>query len=281
LWNDLIKIESFNNGWNLDQINQISKIKDQFDQISGIKESLKGEVKVVVKDTLKEVVFEALDKMHEDELENNSSNLKMVLIGASVAFVLYFFFVLPGPDTDPGIINTYNVFNQTLINSKIYIKDLFDTVKDIHNNGPLVDPVNPIVGPVNTHPSLPGVIIDGISPASSSTVSPSTPRSSGYNVYFHEVETPTITSSSLPTVTETGTSIEVNSSTSPILPNLIDKSVQTDTIPLLNKSTETEILSVNVSKLQETSIIVQNSLPKVDRDALVKMVNENIINITD
>lgn len=263
--------------------------------------------------------------MHDDEVESRASNVKNILFSVTVAFVLYYFFVLPGPSADPVVIDTYNVINQALINSKIFIKDLWVAVQVEHNT---VDPIIPVVDPVNVHPSLPGVVIDGISPASSSTVSPNTPRSSGfshyfrevktptvnssslpgtvidgispassaasspstpkgYNVYFHEDKTPIIASSSLPNVTEVGSSTvlpsinEVNSSTSPILSNIKDNSVQTDIVTGVNKSIQTNILSVTVSKLEETSIIIQNSLPKEDRDALVKMVNENIVNITD
>jgi hypothetical protein len=181
---------------------------------------------------------------------------------------------------------------------------------------------------VNTHPSLPGVVIDGISPAYSSTVSPNTPRSSGfshyfrevktptvnssslpgtvidgispassaasspstpkgYNVYFHEDKTPIIASSSLPNVTEVGSSTvlpsinEVNNSISPIVPLFKDLSIQTDIVPVVNKSTQTIVDGISVSKLQETSIIIQRNLDAETKKTLVEGVNSYIKTITD
>jgi len=165
LWNDLINIESLNNvnyPWNKDQINQIGQIKDQYAQMDQIKEGIREalskdsiniQVKEGMKDALKDVIDEALNNPELQD-NSNSNTLKNIAFITSVSFLFYFIFILPG-NTDA--LSHYNWFNQSLIEFKVNIINLFSNPGNPGNpgaptNNVVVDsPINPTSDNLNKY----------------------------------------------------------------------------------------------------------------------------------
>jgi len=112
LWNDLIK-------FNIEDSiikNTSSNSKSGFD--------LNVQVKEGMRDALKEVIDEALDKIHDEEIQANSNTLKQIALFSSLLFVGYFIFILPGSPISPEELTNFNWFNQGLIEFKLTVKDL-------------------------------------------------------------------------------------------------------------------------------------------------------------
>jgi uncharacterized membrane protein YqhA len=128
LYNDILKpyIEFLKNMWS--NLNNLS-IEDSY--LSNIKESnnIKNQIKEGMKEGIKEGMKEALDEVLSDMQEAEETKIKSKLykniaIFSSVMFLSYFFFVLPGSSISPEELTQYNMFNQSLIDLKIIVKDL-------------------------------------------------------------------------------------------------------------------------------------------------------------
>ena len=119
-WNDLINIDIENT-----LIKNTSSLQ---------KEDINVQIKEGIKEALKEVIDEALDKMHEAETNNNNL-IKNIAFTSGVLFLSYFIFILPGPNINPEELIQYNWFNQSLIEFKINIFNLFGNNGGSGNTG--------------------------------------------------------------------------------------------------------------------------------------------------
>jgi len=110
---------------------------------------------------LPEAVNELIDET-DIKKEVESDLIRKSALIASVLFFAYFIFILPGPSISPEELTQYSWINQSLIESKILIKDLFVNLFNNPSN-----PGNP--GGTEVSPISPS-ISEGVS-----TITPNTP----------------------------------------------------------------------------------------------------------
>jgi hypothetical protein len=118
----------------------IDMITSKYEEISNLNPKIETEYSNKFKVVNKEIINN--DPTVEINETNRYNYIRWLLFGAAVGIFLYVTFIVPGPSIDPGEINNYNAINRFFINSKIYIKDLFNAVNVIHNAGPVIDTVN-------------------------------------------------------------------------------------------------------------------------------------------
>lgn len=136
----------------IDYSDSSSQIKNEMESVL---RDTKSQIKNEVKTGMKEAINEALNNMPQDE----SNLLKQIALIGSGVFFIYFFFILPGPTIDPEVLNSYNWINQSLIEFKNILFDLF------------TKPTNP------GNPGAPGVIetINSSSTDGLRTITPNSP----------------------------------------------------------------------------------------------------------
>lgn len=160
LWNKLLTY--FNNFINSEAVNT--------DSISQIKSE--------VKSGMKEAITEALNELEADA-DVSSGYLKQLALISSGVFFIYFIFILPGSGVED--LTQYNWFNQSLIEIKIHIINLFSKPSNPGN-----PPINNVIE-INTNLTKTTIdtgtspIVSNTSPVvhspiSDSTVSPNTPK---------------------------------------------------------------------------------------------------------
>lgn len=248
-WNDLIKLDLEDK-----YINNNKQIKDvnlQFKQ--GMKEAIK------------EVIDETIDRIHEEEANtiDNTTIIKNIIICSSVLLLGYVVLILPGSGISPEDLTQYNWFNKSLIEFKLNIFNLF---------------TNP------TNPGNPGTGNTGVS----SPISPTSPNSGTLSDYFPKSE-------ASPVISESSSSIGQSTITpnTPIIkhtnlsPLTVDSSTQTISDSFapqpatLNSSTQTYIDGITVSKMLETTNLLQDVLDKESSDMILNHVDSQIKNIKD
>jgi len=237
--NDLINLDNEDS-----IINHIKNIKDSDTK-------LKNEIKSEVKEAFKEVMDEAIDKLDNMEVENNSNYLKNIALFSSVLFLSYFIFILPGSGITPQELLNYNWNNQSLIELKINIINLFN------------NPTNPGT-PDNKGIDLP---------------SPNSTNSSQLSNYFPNNDqsiSPVISNSSIEQSTITPNTPVIKYSN---LPH-IESSTQT-IINSVDSSSQTTIDGITVSKLVESNNIIQDVLDPESKTTILNHTNNIIKNITD
>jgi predicted PurR-regulated permease PerM len=244
IYKDLIQfyIDLFMNIWN-DLMNFNIESTSSKDQL--IKE-INNQVKEGMREALKDVVDEALDKLQEGELEKSSNTIKNVALFGSLLFIAYFVFILPGSSVNPEVLNSYNWLNQSLIEFKLNIMNLF-------NNKP-GNPGNNASSGFNL-PILPEVISPVISESSSIGQSTVTPNSPVVN----------------------------NSNLSPF--NFFKKGVNASTQTLVNNnidsSTQTELKGLEVGRILSTLDVLGEVLDNETQSTLSKHADSVIKNITN
>lgn len=206
--------------------------------ISNVKNSntIKNEIKLGIKEAFDEIIS-------ENSTPDNTNLLKPFALACSVLFFSYFFFILPGSSISPEELTSYNLFNQSLIEFKILVKDYFFT----QNPG---TPGSPIIPSTPSTPSSPSVSI---------------------NTYLPEsvVNNPSpILSEGLSTVTP-NTPVASSSSLSPFLK--LDKSVGVQTV----------LDGITVSKSISTVDILADVLDEDNATLIKSGVNKIIIKLTD
>jgi hypothetical protein len=168
LYNDILKpyIEFLKNIWS--NLNNLS-IEDSY--LSNIKESnnIKNQIKEGMKEGIKEGMKEALDEVLSDMQEAEETKIKSKLykniaLCSSVIFLGYLFFVLPGSTEN---LLSYNWINQSLIESKVFVKDLILNF--------FSKPSNPGASGGLTPPSSLGSPSNSVLSLNLSTITPNTP----------------------------------------------------------------------------------------------------------
>jgi len=251
IYNDLIKyfINDLIKLWN-DLINLT--VEDSIIKHVSNNKDINLQIKEGMREAFKEVVEEALDKIHEDELEANSDLLKQLALFSSVLFACYFFFILPG-SVNPEVLSQYNWFNQSLIEFKMNIINLF------------------------SKPSNPG------GGTSNNVVSQSSQTSPTLSDYYPKADvispSNSVSSDTLSTITP-NTPIASNSNLSPSI-STVESSTQTINVVTVDSSTETYVNGIAVSKMVETTNIVADVLGEENSSTILNHVNSKIKNITD
>jgi len=168
LWTDLIymdvedKISDFTN--KINEINNKYKIMGNIQEDLGLqmKQDISVQIKDGVKEALNEVVDEALDKMHADDRMNFYKN---IVGGVGILLLGYFIFILPGSTISPEDLIQYNWFNQSLIEIKLNIINLFSNPKGPGNpGGPEVISPSTSIGQATITPNSPITSSSSLSP---------------------------------------------------------------------------------------------------------------------
>jgi hypothetical protein len=208
-----------------------SFLKDSTSQI-------KAEVKEGIKEGIREGLADAID-----DLESNSDVLKPILIVTTGLFIFYIIFALPSEASD---INSYNLINQSLINLKINIINLFSKPG---NPGAGTAPTPLVVG---DHP-ITEIVED--STTSLNTIIPLETSNSG------------------------GSDVTITQDSIPLKKELVEIAIQTENG--ISVGTQTIADGISIGKLEETYKMVHSVLPKKASDVIIETVNNKIKKISD
>lgn len=124
-------------------------IKDKTSPISNI--NIQEEIKSGVKSGIKEAIDEAIDDMKYNDKIEHDLFIKKIIIFSSTLLLFYIIFIIPSTTED---INQYNMLNQSLINIKTIIIDLFSKPSNPGNPGCFSGPnIGDITPPHSVTPS--------------------------------------------------------------------------------------------------------------------------------
>jgi len=105
-----------------------------------------SQIRNEVKAGMKEAISEALNEMDNDAKAAGIDYLKQAALISSGLFFIYFLFILPGTSISTEELVNYNWFNQSLIELKINILNLFNNNSGGPSNSPGGgSPINPSV----------------------------------------------------------------------------------------------------------------------------------------
>ena len=116
---------------------------------SNIKDSkiIKNQIKEGIKEGVKEAFGEILDEMKDELNESDkakSNLLTSVAVFGTTLFVFYLLFILPGSELSPLELSNYNWINQSLIEFKLNVINLFSkNPGPSGNTTPDNSPINP------------------------------------------------------------------------------------------------------------------------------------------
>jgi hypothetical protein len=211
-------------------------------------------IKEGVKDGIKEALQETIDKLHEDEMLNNSNfykNIAYYTISTGViVFIGYFMFVLPGTTDD---LTSFNTINQSLIVFKVNIINF------------LGKPSNPGTGTTGNFGGIGSSQVQNVinSPAISEGG-----RSTNVSDYLPTITQNTPVMPSIP--------LDINAETSAFTPMIGAPQAQQVDVGI-----QTRINAITVSRMEDVLNTIDKVLPNEVNNVIKEGVNNRIINITD
>lgn len=128
IWNKLINIIKYYSPGESTTTQIESKLESVISQV-------KDEVKLGIKEGIKETVGEILEELQEETVNSNTNLYKNIALTASGLFLFYFLFALPSSPVSPEELASYNWFNQSLIEFKITVLNLFSGPSNPGNPG--------------------------------------------------------------------------------------------------------------------------------------------------
>lgn len=204
---------------------------------------------------------EVIEPVVESTEETKYSITRTILVGASVALILYFFFVLPpAPPTggESNYLKEFNIFNKTLLEVKIYFRDLFKNIDLLSNHERDLS---------NTIAKGKGPDYDPYSPAN--TPDQITPKASTSSVKLDDIRTSRTTLDELKNIPTISTESNNNPLTIYNPPSLVNKAVQTN------------INGFTVSKMVESINILNDVLDEENANTIRNFANDKVKTITD
>jgi hypothetical protein len=246
-----------------------SVIKDQLSSPS-IQEEIKSGVKDGIKQAFKELSDDLDQKTYSIKSDYFADKATQFFIVAGAAFVIYFIFVLPGSTEN---LVEYNTINQSLINFKVSILDLFTKPGNPGNPGtPIVPNTN------NSSPIIPiNELEDSLRPISRTLSDSSTSSEDTIRSFMSATRGDRMIPRLSPTLSE---SSNVTITNIPTLAQYLEASTQVNPLTT-DASTQTVLESITVTKVNTANTIMMKSLGESNVQLIVDEVNNMVTNITD
>ena len=314
LYRDLLEpyIELIKHFYNLikEYVNNIlssMNLSNKEDIKSIIKDST-NEVKSSLKSEIKEALNEIIDDYDKAENQVKSNMLTTIFIISTIAAVIYVIY-LPGYDVSNHDYAQYNWLNQSLIDMKIKIIDLFSKPSN-----PGTSPGNPPHSPIDPP-------IDYNSPTTSHTVTPKYFRSPINSPVSVDSHSPSPFPTPLPTPTDSpvaiGNTVEIVTNNNPLthtdtgvqtLANFVDNGVQTlsnfvDTLAagishndvavqtdvnnklivkrIISEAVQTNVSNINPDKVLNDQIMVEKLTKAANKHPEIRTFLNRILGIED